>query len=266
MTAIPDCVDLDLVACVCGHLRDEHEQSFFSPCQWCDCEDYAPDTEEIYAQAQAAGTEYVSDRFTLEEASALIDIPMERWPGSCYAVATALFNGAVAAGKATGGRVVYGHWRGFMHPQGHFGARARLGFTSHGWIDLGDGRVLDPTRWVFENVAPYLYEGPGDEYDEGGNVLRAELARPCPPATGTLEVLHLDDGAARFLAGLSGQALKPSYGEQTLVMLDRSQLFWLANIALDALGEHAEAIYTALIDAGHRALIPVDNRLKALPR
>lgn len=35
----------------------------------------------------------------------------------------------------------------------------------HVWIETPKGLVIDPTRWVFEGVWPYLYRGPRDHYD-----------------------------------------------------------------------------------------------------
>ena len=34
----------------------------------------------------------------------------------------------------------------------------------HVWIERPDGTIVDPTRWVFEGVWPYVYEGPADLY------------------------------------------------------------------------------------------------------
>ena len=44
----------------------------------------------------------------------------------------------------------------------------------HVWIELPDGTVLDPTRWTFEGVWPYVYQGPADFY--GAAVLPLEPA------------------------------------------------------------------------------------------
>ena len=38
------------------------------------------------------------------------------------------------------------------------------GLPVHVWIEKLDGTVVDPTRWVFEGVWPYIYEGPPDYY------------------------------------------------------------------------------------------------------
>ena len=55
------------------------------------------------------------------------------------------------------------HWR-----------RDADGRPVHTWIEKLDGTVVDPTRWVFEGVWPYIYEGPRDWYDKGVLPLEAQ--------------------------------------------------------------------------------------------
>lgn len=85
--------------------------------------------------------------------------PVENWPGNCYAIAC-----AVAKAKLVDGEAVYGHWTGDVHPKSMFYARSRAGFCRHGWVQLSDGRVFDATRWVFENVPPYIYIGDPEDF------------------------------------------------------------------------------------------------------
>lgn len=98
-----------------------------------------------------------------EQVADLIGIPLTEWPGSCYGVATALVeHGLVPEGS----RAVYGHWIGPIAPTSMFAARRSIGFTGHGWVLTDDGQVIDPTRYVFEDAAPYVYVG-GDPNGEG---------------------------------------------------------------------------------------------------
>lgn len=262
MATLPTGVDPDVVPCLCGHLPDEHGTGFFCLCGVCDCEDYAPDVDQAIVMLLAQSREYSSTRFPIATATALIGEDPPAWPGRCLEIATYLFDGAATAGTPIEGRVVYGHYRGYMAKDGYFGSRAGLGWTHHGWIDIGRGRVIDPTRWVFENVDPYVYEGPGDDdYDEAGNVFRRELARPCPTATNPDKALTLPPAAADHLAALSGGAMAHTGGT---VPADFAQLMWLANLDPAVLGEHARHVYEAMLAAGAAALLPIDNRIKVL--
>ena len=42
--------------------------------------------------------------------------------------------------------------------------RKMNGVPVHTWIETSDGRVVDPTRWVFEFAWPYVYVGINDHY------------------------------------------------------------------------------------------------------
>lgn len=46
-----------------------------------------------------------------------------------------------------------------------FYTRSKAGFCRHGWVELEDGCVLDPTRWVFEHVEPYIYVGDPSDFE-----------------------------------------------------------------------------------------------------
>lgn len=62
-----------------------------------------------------------------------------------------------------------GVWTG---PAKNWGWRERRwlrdakGRPIHVWIERPDGTVVDPTRWTFEGVWPYVYVGPKDLYDD----------------------------------------------------------------------------------------------------
>jgi hypothetical protein len=80
----------------------------------------------------------------------------ERWKGQCLKVASWMVTEGVVEG-----RHVQGSWCGEVAAadRDRFDAaaveRRRVG---HVWIVLdADGRIMDPTRWVFEGVAPYIY-------------------------------------------------------------------------------------------------------------
>ncbi|TAL42437.1 MAG: hypothetical protein EPN91_08640 [Salinibacterium sp.] len=89
---------------------------------------------------------------TAQEAAKRIQWPLSTWPGNCFGVASKLVKDKVIKGTA-----VYGHWLGPV-------ARTCKMFygkpiINHGWILQKDGTVVDPTRYVFEGVQPYIWEG-----------------------------------------------------------------------------------------------------------
>jgi hypothetical protein len=184
----------------------------------------------------------------------MIDVPTSHWPGNCYSIASAIVKAHLVKGRA-----VHGHWLGPIAEDSFFADRRGLRFTGHGWIVLADGRVLDPTRWVFEAVEPYLYLGEsGPEYDEGGDKLRRAMTKPPPPWTREVAMpppLKLTRPAAAHVTRLLGKAAGPT--------LSRDQLFWLANLPFATLEPHAAAIYYAIERIGRGALVPIDNMMRA---
>lgn len=193
------------------------------------------------------------------DAEAAIGIPAKRWPGRCYGIAYALNH----AGLVPGGRTVYGHYYGPVAPSSIFArSHGAMGWCSHGWVEAPGGVIVDPTRWVFLDVAPYIAclsrAIAASEYDEGGNRLRHAMLRP-PPAHDPTESWDdllgcLDDDAQYHVAGLLG----------TTGMVSFSQMMWLANAPLDLLGDHAHEVYTAIVALGQGALLPLDNRRRVL--
>jgi len=198
---------------------------------------------------------------TLQQAEKVIGEPAPKWIARCFEIAFKLVDRGLVEGVA-----VYGHWLGPVAPKTHFSGRQVLGFVQHGWVLLPDGRVLDPTRWGFEGVAPYLYVGPSDYYDEGGNRFRMSRLGSPPVFDPDEETVELDqyvlsDGAAwTFVENLLG--LNDSFHmADEPGTITREQLFWLANVDPRKLGGHAKAIYAAIEKLDEIALIPIDNRL-----
>lgn len=171
-----------IVACAdCGHIGEEHEDhgADDAMCEQtgCDCAGYVMD-EDDYQQIAVGDAE--SDLLTLAEAEAIIGEPAHEWASRCFEIASKL-------ATAVGGVAVYGAWDGPVSPGTPFYGRP---LVNHGWVLLDSGEVFDPTRWVFEGLRPYLYEGPEDYYDEGANRRRKSFGRPsvlhsaCPHPVG----------------------------------------------------------------------------------
>ncbi len=78
-----------------------------------------------------------------------------KWSARCYEVASAMVKAKVVKGTA-----VYGHWLGAVEPGTPFAGRPLI---QHGWVLQKDSTVVDPTRWVFEGRAPYIWTGKESE-------------------------------------------------------------------------------------------------------
>jgi hypothetical protein len=198
---------------------------------------------------------------SLKECERLVGSPALRWKKRCYEIATLFVNAGIVDGVA-----VYGHWLGPIHPNSCFAAKSAAGFCRHGWVKLADGSIVDPTRWCFEAVSPYVFHGPNcGKYDEGGNQLRAKVMGPPP---------EFDPFEARFDASKNvmdyatwnfvEKFLDVDYAftDQEPGTLTRSQLFYLANSPPDVLGVHTAGVYNWLIAVGRKAAIPIDNFMK----
>lgn len=235
----------------------------------------------------------VAWKMTAEEVATAINIPVSEWPGKCYGIAMAMVEAGLVEGTA-----VYGHWTGKVHPKAPvFGERSDLAFQSHGWILSDDeGAVVDPTRWVFENRAPYIYEGiPPDtffplcrtcshlqeEHEDDGGLFNLCLACDCE------DFVHpppwpYDEGGNDLRAMMRRPPPEPKdsglpakfevTGDlaaycNALVPGERwyfGQLIWLGGLPYGDHGLLVGPLYQAMIDQGFSAAIPVDNRDRAI--
>lgn len=228
------------------------------------------------------------ENVTIEIIEKAIRCKSRNWHGNCYAIACKIVESGLVKG-----RPVYGHWFGKVAKTGYWADRRNQPFQRHGWVELDDGRILDPTRWSFEDEEPYVYiaeltspflcncghvteehehgffrkcsececldfETESCEYDEGGNRLRMMTKNPPPQFHKSDKVVHLEmrTEARLFMMGILGQPQ-----EITVPMV-----FWLGNLSLQDLGPFAKDIYKSLVNAGWSSVIPIDNRMKVLGR
>jgi len=99
----------------------------------------------------------VDDAKIIRELEVRLGRPVGEWAGKCYMVAMALRD---VLGK---GELV----TGFYDDEENV--------TDHGWLEMPDGSVVDPTRWTLEDRKPYIYRGPPDGcYDKDGIRWEAE--------------------------------------------------------------------------------------------
>jgi hypothetical protein len=189
-----------------------------------------------------------------------IGVPVDAWPGNCYAIACKMVEaGALADIKIitrpeNAPKVRYGHWLGPVAAGSMFAGRP---LVSHGWIEipsesLPGGLIVDPTRFVFDGREPYIYLGINDHYDLGGSQLRDAMRDPSPPCHKQAHIDYPDDvQLGVFLRQFVGCSCPAD-------ALTTEQLFWLGNANPDDLYPHCEEFYCWMADHERQALIPLD--------
>jgi hypothetical protein len=182
--------------------------------------------------------------------------PTSSWKGNCYGMACAMVKNGLVEGTA-----VYGHWRGPVSPKSIFHGNPVI---QHGWVLMPDGQVCDPTRWEFEGKRPYIYIGPSDHYDEGGNKLREIRIGGAPPWDPeddrvSVSTSVMDSPAWSFIEDILKLRDNLMDDDYEPGMVNVRQLAWVANLPPSRLGKHAPAIYAGLEKLKLRAFIPIDN-------
>lgn len=199
----------------------------------------------------------VSKNIKVEDVVRACGYTTDRWAGNCHGVATAVVEKGLVP---KGSRVVHGHWRGPVSPScaisRWYQQHCLLGWVAHSWVVMPDGTVIDPTRWVFEDAYPYIYEGKrqGWFYDAGGNVWRKTIRSPAPRFEPGDRYFSLN---SPLLADLKEviQALLDTEEEEVTA----KQLCWLANFSPDELHPYTKDYYVALQKMDLQAFVPIDN-------
>jgi len=193
------------------------------------------------------------------ELAALIGLPLADWPGRCHAVAERVLRHAPTEGM----RLVRGHFHGWTSPASVY----RGGPQQHSWLRLQDGRVLDPTRWAFDQPdRPYIHVGENDAYDEAGLWLAAR-ARPAiamsaffspdrDPAERAVAD-RLNAGTAGLRGRIAAASGIPELADGEIRLRDAERLLDLLRAPVEHL-DAPGALYEAVADAGLRAHIKID--------
>jgi len=188
-----------------------------------------------------------------------IETPLEQWKGNCYTIACKIVKSGILSDNDA--RAVYGRYLGYISRGSMFATRKHLPFCPHGWIILCDQTVLDPTRWVFEALKPYMAHinintDKYIDYDEGGNRWREANIRPCPVFDESEKTFNIDLGedCLQHLMHLMNCSLELT--ESVSV----NQLFWIGNLPPSVLGDYANDVFqwVASIDS---SFIPIDNQI-----
>ncbi len=181
---------------------------------------------------------------TIEEIEDAINISVYDWEGRCHEIASLIIESGLIEGKAR-----YGMFNGEINPNSIFKTRS---IARHGWIELEDESIVDPTRWVFECVDPYLYHGDDDEYDIGANDLKEVIhgTKSFPEFNSQDKVYKVPTNIAIELELIIGPSHK---------MLCKNQVFWLANCHPETLNYSANQMYNWIEEIGLKSFIPIDN-------
>lgn len=201
---------------------------------------------------------------TIRQAEKAIGWPVEKWRGNCYAVACAFVRHGLVEGTPR-----YGLWHGPIVAGSIFAGKP---FTHHGWIELprdyGSGTIVDPTRFEFEQVEPYIFVGSNGNgfYDFGGNALR-KLTRVPYPRNGEKSTNPRWDAPVVF--GVSPECrthLSRVIGYEVSYVLTMSQLYWVGNMGLDELGEYVTEVYEFFRGTKYESAVPFDNWTAVYPK
>lgn len=199
---------------------------------------------------------------TIKEIERAHGLKAKDWAGKCYEMACRAAD--LLNAKGVEATAVYGHFMGEVHPASIFYGKP---LVQHGWVELEGDLILDPTRWAFEGKKPYLYVGPRDTYDEGGNTWRMALLGQPPEfdpegRIKTITTAMLPSEAWNWLEQLLG--LQKLFAEEWYEpgQVTVEQLGYVANYDPHRMDGHAEDIYRMLGDLGLGAFIPIDNRMR----
>jgi len=183
-----------------------------------------------------------------------IELPPEDWIGNCYGISCKILDAGLVEGRAA-----YGHFLGKVNPDAPiFGKNFNRGWQRHGWIILEDGRILDATRWVFENEKPYIYiERNNIEYDEGGSVLRKFIlqTKPFPKYDRTRhKEFKMDPDDLVHYQMLAGR--------KKIARWSLWQIAWIANLPYDMHDGREVRVYPLICKSAGKSLIPYDFQKK----
>ncbi len=203
--------------------------------------------EEISQSADSLGIDLKTDTLSLDEIGKKIDFPVNEWPLNCYYVSTLLVKHGIFSGKA-----VFGKYLGEISQKSPFSDSP---IPNHGWIVTDDNKIVDPTRWVFEHVKPYLYIGEVKDknYDRGANSLRTTLRPNTPSFDATQNTLEIDDN------DIHEMMLKLLEGNVVNRKITVTQACFVASLSLDELDDDALPLFKWLTKNNKEMFIPVDN-------
>lgn len=191
-----------------------------------------------------------------------INIPLECWPGNCFAIATAIVR---KFDWTEGAESVYGLYLGRVSQDCEmFHGK---GAVRHGWIVTKEGVLVDPTAWVFEAQDPHvriLVPGTSmhfelhDFYDEGAESI-AEHARLDFPSAGKDRVHRVPN--KRLLETMQSHVRTRTLASYPKTGFTAAQLGWICRRPYSAWPpDVARALYAFVDSIQLSACVPVDYR------
>jgi hypothetical protein len=190
-----------------------------------------------------------------------IGIPLDEWPDRedmvAYQVSHVFEIGSYADG----------HYLGLVDPDApRFGVNSKLPMQGHSWIELPDGTIVDPTRWVFENVEPYVaLIAPTDARHHDYDVTCARwvegIYRRRPEPSDERQVgLLLPFNPRADICLLLDLKLEGAEYPECVLRVSHEQAVWLAELPPNVLDPLVvEQLYGALMAAGMRDAIPLEQ-------
>jgi len=191
---------------------------------------------------------------TLAECEKAIGIPAAEWPTRCHEISVAV-NRALNLGC----QECYGAYYGPVNPGGPFNPDQPI--QRHGWLKTPDNKILDVTRWVFEQKPPYIfcdYDNDG-HYDLGMERLHVGLRQDRPPPADDAHPKKFKFDLADADAALFVSEIFDAYPTLNLM-----QVGHLANMGPGELGKNAKPIYEKIVELGLSAFIPIDFQTAVL--
>jgi hypothetical protein len=194
-----------------------------------------------------------------------IKLKAQEWPLRCFEISMMI----AQAGLVPRGELRYGVYRGPVASKSPFYRRP---ISRHGWIEVpdkdrvGDGYVVDATRWVFTCEEPRIAviganSREFEQYDIGAEATNNEL-QPDQGPPQDADLLVRDGDMAQITTirwpRVTHKFLDKHFGRHADLLL--GQVWWLAHRSPTVLGSLAEPIYQTVIDAKLGGLVPIDYR------
>ncbi len=99
---------------------------------------------------------------TIQELAYSINLPTNDWNRRCGEVIANVLKDGILDGQ-----LKWGYYIGFIHQNSIFCENALIKEIDHFWLELDDGRVLDPSKWIITCELPYIYIRNDNDYSNG---------------------------------------------------------------------------------------------------
>lgn len=192
---------IEFSICVCGHGRDEHAHGFFSPCEFCDCDDFERDEDAEPADDEDE-TEEQEERDPVEIPEALAGLMLDdiavklgcsvrSMAHNCHGVSLAIVKSGIVGPVS---RVARGTCVGVG--------------SQHSWVVVGEdcydrrAVIVDATLWSYDKSVRDVWVGTlGRHQPHGSGSIWRFGAPPAPvgPAVALTPSQPLPEAAVSFL-------------------------------------------------------------------